>query len=130
MTIRKRAIAAALTMGAVVLLGRLPLIAQEPPAVKPADPAAKKKTDPARRVPDYFGQIALTTEQRAAIYGIQGKHQEKIQALQKQIADERAAMLAECEATLTETQRKLLENLRKAAAEPAPKPAEVTKTSK
>jgi len=130
MTIRKRAVGAAMTIGAVVLLGRLPLVAQEPPATKPVDPVAKKKSDPARRVPPYFGQIGLTTEQRASIYSVQGKHQEKIHALERQIAEERAAMLGECEATLTETQRKLLDNLRKAAAEPTTKPAEAPKSPK
>ncbi len=37
-------------------------------------------------------------------------------------------MLADCEAVLNETQKKLLDNLRKAAAEPAPKPAASAKT--
>lgn len=119
-----------MTTGAVVFLGWLPLLAQEPAAKKPADPAAKKKTDPSRRVPAYFGQIGLTTEQRASIYGIQAKHLEKIHALQKQLADERTAMLAECEATLSETQRKLYDNLRKAAAEPNAKVAEPSKSPK
>jgi hypothetical protein len=126
MTIRKRIGAVALGLVAVALMGRVPLVAQEP-ASKPAAAPAKKKQDPSRRVPTYFGQIGLTTEQRTSIYEIQAKRREKIDALEKQIAAEKAGMLADCEAVLNETQKKLLEALRKAAADPAPKPADAPK---
>jgi hypothetical protein len=88
MTIRKRIGAVSLGLVAVVLMGQLPLVAQEPAPSKPAAPTARKKQDLSRRVPNYFGQIGLTNEQRASIYSLQAK---------------------------------LLDNLRKAAAEPAPK---------
>ena len=105
--------------------------AQEPAATKAAEPVAKKRHDAARRVPAYFGQIGLTTEQRAGIYAIQGKRLEKIEALEQQIAAEKAEMLAECERSLTETQKKLLDNLRRAAAEPAaPKTADAAKPAR
>lgn len=120
MSIHKRAGGLVLGLAAVALMGSLPLAAQEPAASKATAPAAKKK-DPSRRVPPYFGQIGLTTEQRANIYGIQAKRMEKIEALEKQIAAEKAEMLASCEGVLNETQQKLLETLRKAAAEPASK---------
>jgi hypothetical protein len=128
MTIRKRTGAVALGLVAVALMGGFPLAAQEPATSKPTPPPAKKKQDPSRRVPSYFGQIGLTTEQRASIYGIQAKRFEKIDALEKQIAAEKAELLADCEGVLNETQKKLLDNLRKAAAEPAPKPAAPGKT--
>jgi hypothetical protein len=123
MTIRKRIGAAALGLAVVALMGGLPLVAQEPATSKSPAPAAKKKQDPSRRVPIHFGQIGLTTEQRAGIYGIQSKRHEKIDALEQQIATEKAEMLADCEKMLNETQKKLLDNLRKAATEPAPKTA-------
>jgi Spy/CpxP family protein refolding chaperone len=135
MTIRKRIGAVALGLVAVALLGQLPLVAQEPATSKQAAPTAKKKQDHSRRVPNYFGQIGLTTEQRASIYSIQANRVEKIEALEKQIATEKAEMLAQCENVLNETQKKLLDNLRKVAAEPAPKaaapskPVETLKTS-
>ena len=122
MTIRKRIGAVALGLVAVASMGRVPLVAQEPSASKPAAAPAKKRQDPSRRVPPYFGQIGLTTEQRASIYSVQAKRNEKIDALEKQIAAEKAEMLADCEGVLNETQKKLLDNLRKAAAEPAPRP--------
>src|SRR5581483_9034065 len=93
MTIRKRAGGIALGLVAVVLMGRLPLVAQEPGTPKGDAPAAKRKY----RVPDYFGQIGLTDQQRASIQAIQVKRHEKIDALEKQVAAEKAALLAECE---------------------------------
>lgn len=129
MTIPKRTGVAASSILAVVILGWLPIVAQEPASKTAPAPAAKKKQDPSRRVPPYFGQIGLTTEQRASIYGIQGKRHEKLNALEKQIAEEKAAMLVECETVLTDTQKKLLGNLRAAAAEPAAKPTAAVKPS-
>jgi hypothetical protein len=126
MKIRKRIGAVALGLVAVALMDRFPLVAQEPATSKQTAPIAKKKQDPSRRVPNYFGQIGLTTEQRTSIYGIQAKRVEKIDALEKQIATEKAEMIAECENTLTDVQKKLLDNLRKAAAEPAAKPPTAT----
>ena len=128
--VRMVALVAALTVTGWVGLDQV-TAAQEPASPKSVEPAGKKKHDAARRVPAYFGQIGLTTEQRATIYGIQGKRLEKIEALEQQIAAEKAEMLAQCEQSLTETQRKLLDNLRRAAAEPAAtKTAEAPKPAK
>jgi hypothetical protein len=130
MTIRKRASAIALGLVAVLLMGQLPLVAQEPAAPKLVAAPARKR-DPSHRVPSHFGQVGLTLEQRASIYSIRTKRYETIGALEKQIKAARAEMLVECEAVLNETQKNLLDNLRKAAADPAPKPkpAEVVKAS-
>ena len=132
MTIRLRAAVVATTLTVLGVVASTERIdAQEPAATKPAEPVAKKKHDAARRVPAYFGQIGLTAEQRASIYTIQTKRYEKIDALEQQIASEKAEMLAQCEGTLTETQKKLLENLRRAAQEPNPtKNSEAIKPSK
>jgi hypothetical protein len=127
--IRKRAYGLVLGTVALVAASSLPLAAQDP-ATKPSTPA-KKKAELNRRVPSYFGQIGLTTEQRATIYGIQARHAEKIDELEKQILAEKAKMMEECEGVLTETQKKLLENLRKAAFEATAKAAEAAaKTGK
>ena len=121
MKIQGRRWAFLLSFAAVLWVASLPLGAQEPRADKPADPSkapgAKPSFDPTRRVPDFFGQIGLTPNQRESIYAIRGKHQEKIVALEKQIAQARAEMLAECETKLTDTQKELLGTLRRAAAE-------------
>jgi Spy/CpxP family protein refolding chaperone len=133
MMIRKRTGAVALGLAAVLLMGQFPIAAQDPATTKPATGPAQKKQ--IRRVPDYFGQIGLTPEQKTNIYAVLNKRMDKIEALEKQIAAERAEMLTECEAVLNETQKKLLDNLRKAAAEPksttkpadAPKPTDTPK---
>jgi hypothetical protein len=91
---------------------------------------AQKPLSPPRRVPPYFGQLGLSSEQTSRIYSIQAKRLEKIDALEKQIAAEKAGLLADCEGVLTDTQKKLLDNLRKAAADPTPKqPAGTSKTT-
>lgn len=117
----RAAVAATLVVAGLTALGGATRAQEPPAATKPAEPA-KKKQDPARRVPPYFGQIGLTTEQRADIYAIQGKRLDKIEELEQQIARERAEMIAQCEGVLTDTQKKLLDNLRRAAAEPATGP--------
>jgi Spy/CpxP family protein refolding chaperone len=110
LTPRIRAVGAGLA--AVLLIAAASLNAQEPKAK--SKPAAKG--DPARRVPDYFGQIGLTAEQRESIYKIQGTHQARIDELEKEIDDIRAKSLSECEAVLTDTQKQMLEQRRKDAA--------------
>ena len=130
MMIREKSGIVALGALAIALIGGLSTVAQEPAASKAA-PIPKKKQDPSRRVPPYFGQIGLTPEQRESVYAVQAKHYEKIAALEKQIADIKAGSLAECEGVLTDVQKKLLDNLRRAGAEPAkkaaPKPVDAPK---
>ena len=82
-----------------------------PPSKAKADGAAKKSTNNPR-VPDYFGQIGLSNEQRDGIYKIRKEHLDKIEALRKQIQEQEESSLHQCEALLTETQQKLLKNLR------------------
>jgi hypothetical protein len=128
MKIRRLAGAVALSALVVAMMGGLPLVAQEPAAPK-SSTTAKAKQDPAHRVPAYFGQIGLTPEQRASIYGIQAKHLSKIEALEKQIAEEKAGSLAECEGVLTDVQKKLVENLRSARTRTASKTSDAPKAS-
>jgi hypothetical protein len=108
--------AAALT----ILSGSLPLFAQEPgkaPATAEAKKTAKRTADPTRRVPDYFGQLGLSDEQRESIYKIRAKHQPRIDELEKQLDDVRAQMVRDCETVLTETQKKMLTERRASATE-------------
>jgi Spy/CpxP family protein refolding chaperone len=96
-----------------------PLFAQEP-APKPAGETPKpavRKFDPARRVPDYFGQIGLTPDQRETIYKARAPHIARIDELEAQIVEARKAMQQECEAVLTPSQKQLLEERRRAAIE-------------
>ncbi|MDR3638120.1 MAG: hypothetical protein P4L84_30220 [Isosphaeraceae bacterium] len=119
MRVFSRSSAAALSSAAVVLMGALSLVAQEAAAPKPAEnaPKAKRSGDASRRVPDYFGDIGLSAEQKESIYKIREKHQSKIADLLKQVAAARKDELAECETVLSDTQKQFLEQRRRAAAE-------------
>jgi hypothetical protein len=108
---------AAVLSGAVVLMGALSLVAQEPPAKNADAPKAKRTNNPAHRVPDYFGEIGLTPEQKESVYKIREKHQAKIADLQKQLVAARKDELAECETVLNDTQKQLLADRRRAADE-------------
>ncbi len=80
---------------------------------KPATPAKAARTyNPARRVPPYFGQIGLTPDQKEAVYAVREKYQGQIAELKRQIEELTAKEMAECEAVLTDAQRKLLEQRR------------------
>jgi hypothetical protein len=102
------------SLATLALLTAGTLIAQEPRAGK-ADVPVKRSADPARRVPAFFGQIGLTPEQRENIYEIRGKHQARIDELEMQIDRAQAEMLVECEAVLTDSQKQMLAQRRKAA---------------
>jgi hypothetical protein len=123
MPLRSRKLPWVLGFAAIVALGALPLGAQEPkkadskPADAPPPAAVKKAFDPARRVPDFFGQVGLTQDQREEIYKIRSKHLQKLGELEKQIAQVRAEMLQECEKLLSDTQKQMLESRRRAVAE-------------
>jgi Spy/CpxP family protein refolding chaperone len=122
-----------LGLAVVLTLGGL-LPAQEP---KPEAKAERKAPDPSRRVPSNFGSLNLSTEQREKIYTIRGKYREQIAALRAQLDQLQAKELGECEAVLTDAQKKLLEQTRATKAqrkappkdEPA-KPSATEKTSK
>ena len=100
--------------------GGLPLIAQESGKTQvetKAKKAVKRAFDPTRRVPDYFGQLGLSDDQKESIYQIRAKHQPRIDELEKQLDDLRAQMVRDCESVLTETQKKMLVERRVNAAE-------------
>ena len=92
-TFRRMAAVLTSTVAMTMLSGALPLIAQETgkgQAQSSAKKAGKRAMDPTRRVPNYFGQLALTDAQRESIYKIQARHQPKIDALEKQLDELRA----------------------------------------
>lgn len=111
--------AVVLSGAAAVLIGALSLAAQETPAPKPdaKAPKAKRTVDASRRVPNLFGEVGLTTDQKESIYKIRAKHQTKIADLEKQLAAARKDELSECETVLNDTQKQLLAQHRKVAAE-------------
>ena len=68
---------------------------------------------PYRRVPDNFGKIGLSTQQREDIYAIRGQYRAELAELQQRIEELENNEMSECEAVLTDSQRTLLQQLRK-----------------
>jgi hypothetical protein len=129
MTISKRSAMTSIGLAVVIATASLSTFAQDPAAKKAADKpetttVVKKKYDPSRRVPDYFGQIGLTIEQRESIYKIRKVHHEKLEVLKKQIVDEDSDAMKKCEVLLTDTQKKLLDHLRAEGIRGPSRPAE------
>jgi hypothetical protein len=129
MTISKRNATTTIGLAVVIATASLSTFAQDPAAKKAADKpetttVVKKKYDPSRRVPDYFGQIGLTIEQRESIYKIRKVHHEKLEVLKKQIVDEDSDAMKKCEVLLTDTQKKLLDHLRAEGIRGPSRPAE------
>ena len=88
-------------------------------ASKATEKAAEKKAEapaaaPAesRRVPQYFGQVDLTEEQREKIYAVRAKYAAKQDQLEAQLEEIRASVLRESEAVLTPAQKTALSKLR------------------
>jgi Spy/CpxP family protein refolding chaperone len=85
------------------------LTAQESKTAAPPLPTVS------HRVPSYFGQVDLTTDQRAKIYALQDAQQPGIDRLKQQIEVARTKLLADSEAVLTTAQRDKLTTLRATA---------------
>jgi Spy/CpxP family protein refolding chaperone len=131
MRIQDRGMLIGLALAAYMPWSAASLPAQEPnmpkaAAPRPEAPPVRRGYDPSRRLPNYYGQIGLTPEQRESIYKILGKHQEKLEAQRKQIAELRSEMMKECESVLTDPQKQLLETRRRA---PAREPERTATTS-
>ena len=83
---------------------------------KPADPAKAEAKGPARRLPNNFGKLGLSDEQKEKVYAVQAKYAEEIAKLQKQLADARAKVKVESEALLTAEQKAKLAEMVAATA--------------
>lgn len=92
-----------------------PATTQEKPAAVQPKPAATQRRQPAGRLPNYYGQLGLSNEQRLKVYAVQAKYAEEIQALRKQIAELEAKRDGEIDALCTETQKTQLGELREKA---------------
>ena len=91
--------------------------ADKPAAGKSTKKRATKKRRKARgRVPNYYGQIGLSPEQRKKIYAVQKQYRSQFQDLFKQLRALRAKQQAEIDAVLTPEQIAKLKALRDAAA--------------
>jgi Spy/CpxP family protein refolding chaperone len=80
------------------------------PATKTSEPA--KAAAEFRRVPQYFGQVDLSDEQREKLYSIREKNSKKLDQLEAELVALRATILSDSEAVLTPAQRTILNKLR------------------
>lgn len=97
-------------------------VAQDSPKAKSSgsDPvlAPRKQADTTksaadyRRVPQYFGQVSLSPEQRESIYAIREKYAKRQAQLEEELASIRDSVLRESEAVLSKEQRDRLIQLR------------------
>ena len=96
------------------------------PALTPAPAAAQKaavvqteKTDETPifkgRLPNYYGQVGISEEQRQNVYRIQSEYEERIEKLLDELEELRADRDAEVAGVLTDEQQAEVDRLRKAA---------------
>ncbi len=97
------------------------LSAQTEPAAESksaaADEQAPERAKPRGRLPNHFGKLGVSEEQRTRIYELQAQYGEQIEALLMQIEELRSQRDAEVEQQLTDSQRSRLQELRTEAAE-------------
>jgi Spy/CpxP family protein refolding chaperone len=92
-------------------------LAQDGAKTAPKAAAAKEEAKPDAkdgkkgRLPAQYGKLGLTDAQKTKVYGVQGKYEDQLDALEKQISDLKAKRDQEVEAVLTADQRKILKAL-------------------
>lgn len=87
-----------------------------PPVTENAvDASPRALANQYRRVPNYFGQLGLSAEQRERIYDLRHPYYTKILELKDEIRKLQASEMADCEAVLAEDQRNTLTRLREEA---------------
>ena len=90
----------------------------KPAAAKkaPAEKAAKKPAKQRGRLPNFYGQIGLSDEQRDKVYGIQQQYRDQIRDLQQKLNELKDKQTAEIDAVLTPDQLKKVEELKASSA--------------
>lgn len=99
-----------IALTAVVLLAPVLTNAQppKPGAGKPGDPPPPVTRG---QLPTYWKQLGLTDEQKAQVYGVQGKYRAQIAALERQIKALRAEQRKDLEKILTDAQKTRLKEI-------------------
>ncbi len=79
-----------------------------------------EKAAPAPRLPPYFAQIGLSTDQRAKVLKVRQDYAPRIERLEQELAELASQRDAEVEALLTTDQKSKLESLRKTSRPKSP----------
>ncbi|QDT52485.1 hypothetical protein Pan44_04970 [Caulifigura coniformis] len=99
-------VSAALAVVAGVFPSPFSVIAKDAPAAKPG-----AQSDGPRRVPQHFGKLDLTGDQKTRIYAIQDQYEHRIDALLKEIEDLKLQRDGEIESVLSAGQRSELKKI-------------------
>jgi hypothetical protein len=108
--------AAAWSFALIAVLGGALFIRHDGSSYGDDGPAVAADDESSRRLPIYYGRLALNDEQREEVYGIQAAYADQIDALLVQIEDLRTARDAEMETVLTPGQKLRLQELREEAS--------------
>ncbi|HBN75975.1 MAG TPA: hypothetical protein DD473_09175 [Planctomycetaceae bacterium] len=103
------------TTGLITLCLCLCFVISSAPAQKMKSAAAPTTARSKNRLPNYYGQIGLSDEQRTKIYGIQAEFRTKSEELIRQLEDMRTEETLEIQSVLTPEQRTELNDLVTAA---------------
>jgi hypothetical protein len=90
------------------------LAGQEKSAANKSEPKTIKKVTPSKgrqRLPAYWGQLGLSTEQRQKVYGVQAKYDAEIDKLEAQIKELKDKMGKERLDVLSADQKKKLDDI-------------------
>lgn len=115
----KRTIPATIVFAALLATLSLPLANTAEPAAsdsKPANNTNTKKAGP-NRLPNHYGKLGLSDEQREAVYAIQQKYRARIQQLQRQIDELQQQQAFALQDLLTDVQQRQLQSLLRGAEE-------------
>ncbi|MBW3542592.1 MAG: hypothetical protein KY476_20200 [Planctomycetes bacterium] len=82
-------------------------------------PKATARKKPRGRLPNYYGQLGISQQQRTEIYAVQALYSEEIDALEKQLAELKEKRDAEVEAVLTAEQKAKLAEIIESKKKPA-----------
>jgi len=99
-------VSAALAIVAGVFPSPFSVIAKDAPAAK-----AGGQSDGPNRVPQHFGKLELTSDQKTRIYAIQDQYDDRIDALLKEIEDLKLQRESEIESVLSAGQRSELKKI-------------------
>jgi hypothetical protein len=111
-------------MGVLVLCVGVGWLVGQDPKKEPEPPARVRGT-----LPRYYKQLGLSDEQKRAVYTVQGRYRDKIEALAEQIRKLRAEEAQEFEKVLTDAQKARLREL-KLGESSKPKDADVKAADK
>jgi len=87
-------------------------------------PAKKVRKKARGRVPNHYGKLGLSSEQKETIYDVQAKYRAQIEALEQEVADLEQQQSIEITEVLTDDQRQSLKKILEDAASRKKKSAE------